>query len=309
MAGEMDFEFSRAREPHRDRTQAILREHPDLRGLIGKNPGSFLIIAGIVSGQFALAWALSDAPWWSVPIVAYLVGAFADHALFVMIHECAHNLIFRNRLANLLSGMLANLPMTLPSSVSFQRYHLRHHAFQGVYELDADLPSEWEARLVGRSPLRKALWLTVYPAILVTRALRLTEVRIVDGWLILNLATVFAADGLALWFWGPKALAYLAASFVFSVGLHPLGARWIQEHYLVHSPQETYSYYGPLNRLAFNVGYHNEHHDFPSIPWNRLPAVRGMAAGWYDSLVAHRSWTGAACCDSCSTGSCCCFRG
>jgi hypothetical protein len=27
--------------------------------------------------------------------------------------------------------MLANLPLTLPSSVSFQRYHLRHHAFQG----------------------------------------------------------------------------------------------------------------------------------------------------------------------------------
>jgi len=33
---------------------------------------------------------------------------------------------------------------------------------------------------------------------------------------------------------GPKALLYLLISFFFSVGLHPLGARWIQEHYLVH---------------------------------------------------------------------------
>ncbi len=115
-----------------------------------------------------------------------------------MIHECAHNLIFRGRLANMFSGMLANLPLALPSSVSFQRYHLRHHAFQGVYELDADLPSEWEARLVGRSPLAKAVWLAVYPALLVTRALRLKEVRIVDGWLLINLATVLAADGLVL---------------------------------------------------------------------------------------------------------------
>ncbi len=115
--------------------------------------------------------------------------------------------------------------------------------------------------------------------------------RVVDRWLLLNLALVVAFDGLVYWCWGPKALAYLFASFVFSVGLHPLGARWIQEHYLVHSPQETYSYYGRLNTLAFNVGYHNEHHDFPSVPWHRLPRLRRMASGWYDSLVSHSSWT------------------
>jgi sphingolipid delta-4 desaturase len=95
-----------------------------------------------------------------------------------------------------------------------------------------------------------------------------------------------------LWLWGPRALTYLAASFFFSVGLHPLGARWIQEHYLTDDPQETYSYYGPLNRVAMNVGYHNEHHDFPSIPWNRLPRVKQAAPEYYDGLVHHRSWSG-----------------
>ena len=285
------FEESPGREPHRGRTQAILREHPQIRELIGKNPYSFLLIASIVGLQVGLAAALSGSPWWLVLLVAYLVGAFADHGLFVMIHECAHNLIFRSRLANMLSGMLANLPMVLPSSVSFQRYHLRHHAFQGVYEMDADLPSRWEARLVGRSPWKKAIWLALFPALMVTRAIRLKEVRIIDRWLLLNLAIVTAFDGFVLWYWGPKALVYLFASFVFSVGLHPLGARWIQEHYLVSSPQETYSYYGRLNTVAFNVGFHNEHHDFPSVPWNRLPRLRDMASAWYDSLVSHRSWT------------------
>jgi sphingolipid delta-4 desaturase len=55
--------------------------------------------------------------------------------------------------------------------------------------------------------------------------------------------------------------------------------------------QETFSYYGPLNRLSLNVGYHNEHHDFPSVPWNNLPKLRQTAPEAYDSLDYHSSWT------------------
>src|SRR5262249_27617532 len=55
--------------------------------------------------------------------------------------------------------------------------------------------------------------------------------------------------------------------------------------------QETYSYYGRLNLIAFNVGYHNEHHDFPSVPWNKLPHLKKTAPSYYNSLKAHYSWT------------------
>ncbi|CAG8799102.1 12159_t:CDS:2, partial [Racocetra fulgida] len=44
--------------------------------------------------------------------------------------------------------------------------------------------------------------------------------------------------------------------------LHPVAARYIQEHYTFDDGQETYSYYGRLNKIFMNIGYHNEHHDF-----------------------------------------------
>ncbi|KAG9073632.1 hypothetical protein FS749_014845 [Ceratobasidium sp. UAMH 11750] len=38
------------------------------------------------------------------------------------------------------------------------------------------------------------------------------------------------------------------------------------------------------------VGYHNEHHDFPSIPWTRLPALHALAPEFCDTLPSHPSW-------------------
>ena len=47
-----------------------------------------------------------------------------------------------------------------------------------------------------------------------------------------------------------------------------------------------------LNYLTYNVGYHNEHHDFPAIPWSRLPLVKEIAPEYYDHLPQCSSWPG-----------------
>lgn len=292
MSQRSDFVHSVKPEPHRLRTRQILQQHPEIRKLIGKNKYTFFAVLGLVGFQVAMAWLVKDSAWWIVLGAAYLLGAFADHSLFVMIHECAHHLLFKSRAANRLSGILANLPQLFPSSVSFERYHIKHHSFQGVHELDADLPNRWEAKLINNFFIGKIIWLLFYPLFQVFRISRLREIKPFDKWVAIN----WGAEALfiaAIWFFlGPKAIIYLLASFFFSVGLHPLGARWIQEHYLTHDEvQETFSYYGVLNAVAFNVGYHNEHHDFPSIPWNKLPKIKKTAPGYYDSLVSHKSWT------------------
>lgn len=293
MTARTDFHHSPAREPHRERTRYLLKSHPEVRGLIGRNPWSAVFIVGLVALQLTLAWAVRGQAWWLVLGVAYVVGAFANHALFVLIHECAHNLVFRRRAANTWAGILANLPQVIPSSVSFQYYHIKHHSHQGVYELDADLPHYWEARLIGHGAVRKALWLLLFPVFQALRPFRLREIRAVDRWVVANFLVQMSFN-VAVWLvWGPKALAYLLASLFFGIGLHPLGARWIQRHYMTgeSDEQETFSYYGAMNRVAFNVGYHNEHHDLPSVPWNRLPQVKRTAPELYEPLEYHRSWT------------------
>lgn len=286
------FRFSDIAEPHRARTRQILSEHPEVRHLISKNPYTIFAILGLSGGMVALSYWVSLKSWWIVFLVAYLVGAFANHALFVMIHECSHHLLFKKRSWNYIAAIIANLPHTLPSAISFIRYHIKHHAFQGVHELDGDLPDHWEAKLINNSFVGKALWLLLFPVFQTIRTFRLKEIKPIDGWIVANIVIQLAFD-IAIWvFWGPKAFFFLLSSFFFSVGLHPLGARWIQEHYLtLDENQETYSYYGPLNTVAFNVGFHNEHHDFPSIPWNKLPQLKRQAPSYYDSLLSHTSWT------------------
>jgi sphingolipid delta-4 desaturase len=292
MTVKKDFRYSTASEPHRIRTKKILEEHPEVRELIGKNPYTFVALTGLVLGMVLLSYLLRNSSWWLIVLVSYAVGAFLNHSLFVMIHETTHNLLFKSKSANLLAGIFANLPHILPSAVSFSRYHLKHHSFQGIHELDADLPDKWEARFINNSALGKAFWLFMFPFFQFRRTFRLKEIKPIDGWVILNWGAQVAFN-VALWvFFGPKAFYFMLFSFFFAVGLHPLGARWVQEHYLtLDENQETYSYYGALNTVSFNVGYHNEHHDFPSIPWNKLPELKKRANNYYDSLYSHKSWT------------------
>ncbi|MFC0513272.1 fatty acid desaturase [Mucilaginibacter angelicae] len=292
MIKKTDFVYSQESEPHRIRTKKILKQFPQLRKLIGKNPATIWAIVGLVTFQVVLAWFVRDQSWWIVFGAAYLLGAFADHALFVMIHECTHQLLFKNRNANRWASMFANLPQILPSAISFEKYHIKHHSFQGVHELDADLPNRWEAKLISNSFFGKAIWLLFFPVFQLFRLSRLREIHPFDGWILTNWLLQAAFTTAIAYFMGWHAVAFLLLSFSFSVGLHPLGARWIQEHYLtVTEEQETYSYYGNFNAVAFNVGFHNEHHDFPSIPWNKLPEIRKTAPEYYDTLYYHTSWT------------------
>jgi sphingolipid 4-desaturase/C4-monooxygenase len=289
---ERDFTFVDYPEPHIKRSREILKAHPEVRSLMGRNPWTAVVAISIISLHFAIAIALKSSSWPMVLLSAWTIGAVIDHALFVIIHDLSHNLVFKGATKNKLMGIVTNFPMVMPPAIGFRNYHLLHHKYQGEMDYDADLASKSEANFVGTNPIKKALWLLFFPIVEgVIRPLRVKRVNFLEFWSILNLSVIMAINVWIFTTFGAMTFTYLLLSLFFSVGLSPLGGRWIQEHYIFEPGQETYSYYGPLNYLSLNVGYHNEHHDFMMIPWSNLPKLKKMAPSFYDGLYSHKSWT------------------
>jgi sphingolipid delta-4 desaturase len=291
-----EFEYRAVPNPHLVRNREILKQHPEVRELFGHNPWTALFALLLIAVQLLLAAWLAHTPWWVLLLFSYFVGGTINHSLYVVLHECTHNLVFKRPLANRILALIVNFPQFFPSAMQFFKYHMLHHSNQAEYDFDADLASRPEARWVGASRARKALWILIFSVIQgMARPSRLKQVRFYDGWFLLNVVTQV---GFLLLFFkllggrptGSLALLYLFLSSFFALGLHPMGGRWIQEHYLVRPEQETNSYYGPLNKLCFNMGYHNEHHDFMKVPWSRLPQVRALAPEYYNSLFYWSSW-------------------
>jgi sphingolipid 4-desaturase/C4-monooxygenase len=235
----------------------------------------------------------SGLPAWAWVAVAYGVGAVVDHALFVLSHDGTHGLIMRSPVGNRVVMLVGNVCHVVPSAMFFYYYHKLHHSELKTLN-DPEHPFPIEARVVGTSPLRKSIWLAVFFVIQSVRTAFYTY-RIPKthdlAWVALNFALNIAVNGTLLLRYGPAPLVYMLLSVVFSLGLHPLGARWIQEHYPTTPYQATYSYYGLANRFAFNVGHHVEHHDFSAIPWNKLPELRRIASPYYDTLHSYTSYT------------------
>lgn len=284
-----DFVWSSEREPHAARRREMLRKYPQIRELYGPCWKTKYVCTALVGVQLGLAYLLKDAPWWLIVVVAYAFGGVVNQALLLAIHELSHNLAFRRPWQNRLFGLFINLPVGVPVAETFRYYHLLHHLHQGEQGTDTDLPTALEARLL-RGRLAKLLWLVGQGFAYALRPLFVHPKRLTWGEAG-NLLLQVGFDLLILHFWGVKALAYLPISSLIVMGLHPVAGHYISEHYVFRAGQETYSYYGPLNRLTFNVGYHNEHHDFPYIPGSRLAELRRIAPEYYDSLHHHSSWS------------------
>jgi sphingolipid delta-4 desaturase len=274
--------------------------------LCGPEPLTKYVVLLVVSIQVLCAVLLRNTPMLSWPffLTAYIVGATANQNLFLAIHEISHNLAFRSPLANRVFAVFANLPIGIPYSASFRPYHLTHHKSLGVNGLDTDLPTAFEAIFLD-SIAGKAFFCTFQILFYALRPMFVYKLPLTKIHLF-NIVAQLAFDYALVQYAGGRALGYLILSSFLAGSLHPVAGHFIAEHYVFEKPNkdaanpanpankiplpETYSYYGPLNFFTYNVGLHNEHHDFPAIPWTRLPTLNRIAHEFYDELPVHKSW-------------------
>lgn len=287
-----EFTWSEEGEPHALRRKEILKKHPEIRDLFGPDIMIMPQVFAVVGFQTCMAYLMGtyDIAWGYLVVVAYCIGGFANHNLFLAVHELAHNLAFDNPLYNRLLAFVANYPTILPFAVTFQKYHMEHHRGQGEDGVDTDIPSEAEGKFFTNTFL-KTIWVSCQLFFYAIRPM-LVKPKPPGFWEVANLLSCLAYDLFVYYIAGSKGLWYLALSSILGGGLHPIAGHFISEHYAFEKGYETYSYYGPLNFLVYNVGFHNEHHDFPRVPGSRLSKVKKAAPEYYDNLPFHTSWSG-----------------
>lgn len=283
-------------EPHAARRASILAAHPEVRQLMGRHePRTKFYALALVLLQLSLGAALGTAwrrePFCGVRVLAlaYVVGATATHALFLAMHEVTHMLAFPRVAHNKILNLVLNLPLVLPCAETFRHYHLAHHRHQGRVGVDTDIPTALEQRVFSTT-LGKACFCVLQMLCYALRPLLVHDPPTFTRWQALNVGAQLLFHGLAVHLWGWRPLAYWLLCTFLAGSLHPCAGHFIAEHYVFQDGAETYSYYGPLNRLCFNVGYHNEHHDFPTVPWSLLPQLRRIAPEFYNHLPQHASW-------------------
>jgi sphingolipid 4-desaturase/C4-monooxygenase len=320
---ENDFYWSTNDEPHATRRKLILKKYPEIQSLYGHCTMLKYKILVCVIVQLSIAYyyrnqfqyfttktttpptsntptstssstSTSIASWVMFWVIAYVIGGTCNHMCMMGLHELSHNLGFKRMKYNLYYAIfVCNVPITVPSAVSFKRYHMDHHKYQGVDTIDVDIPTITEGHIF-TTTLRKLFFVlfqigfyAIRPSFVNPKAPSMME--------IINILYILSTNIMIAYFWGVSSLFYLFISTWLGTGLHPCAGHFIAEHYVFptddDSVPETYSYYGIVNYFTFNVGYHNEHHDFPFIPGSRLPKLNEIAGPeFYNHLPHHTSY-------------------
>ena len=280
---------------HSKRNILISKAHPEIKDLFGPSIYTFYYAIFIVFLHLMIAYFIRSISIIPLLFIAYSIGGILSQNLFLINHDLSHNLAFRDIYYNKILAIFCNIPSLFPYALIFKQYHIDHHRSLGS-DIDSDIPLEIEAKLFTKK-LGKIIWYSNQILFYALRPMLIKPIKY-DRFIYINIICINATNILLYYIISSKGILYLLLSFYFAGGLHPVSAHFISEHYILpkdielckKTKLETYSYYGIMNLLTFNVGYHIEHHDFPNIASINLPKLRQIAPEYYTNIPIHKSW-------------------
>lgn len=89
---------------------------------MGYEPLTKWVVLLVLFIQIGTAYALRNTHPTALTfvVVAYVIGATANHNLFLAIHEITHNLAFQGVKQNKFFSIIANLPIGIPYAMAFK---------------------------------------------------------------------------------------------------------------------------------------------------------------------------------------------
>lgn len=226
----------------------------------------------------AAAIALSIYSPWFLPLSILIVGN-RQHALALLGHEGTHKLIARNPAVNYWLSNLFNYAPLLIGWYGYRDYHFEHHRHLGT-DRDPELPVKRQAGMTEpASPLAVArhfaadlcgLGVPHYAG-----SIRRTHEDDTLIYLLHYLVNLAALSAAAVFAWQAILIPLvwyvaLATSFIAHVRLRS----WYEHvgttgtHKLARPNLVARHFLFPANAWL-----HHEHHDKPSVPYNKLPGI------------------------------------
>lgn len=276
-------------DPHVVRRLSVLSPARALAAIAGE----WLLIAAVIG---AALWI--DA--WPTSVVACVLVGARQHALMVIAHDASH---FRLLPGRALNDWVGNLLLAWPTFISvqgFRHFHGDHHRFLnregdgnrklwGTHDARGRQTREWTypktrwglaLTLLRRGMLTTGtFWMVrglvggfMFGAPALAQVVR-PLLWVVLGWVL----TVVGGWWAFVLYWVvPYCTWHVVAQYV----------RLIGEHSAVRSDDPRYAetrttipgWVGRLLVLPRNIGYHLEHHWYPSVPFYRLPELHAHLA-------------------------------
>jgi len=279
--------------------------HPDIKSLNGPPWCSAPLILILVAAQWYI-WTLANqlTSYVLMGFLAWLNATTLFYSLSTFIHENSHGNIlgWKNRLPAACLIELAFCSFGEQWEYTVVHYHMHHPQLNNKAK-DSECPAKGHVAVQPENALKY-----IVPFVeMLPLGIMLTQGQLSNNaqhaatknmfyprlTLMLVSAAVYGTL-IYLQMWHALLFSVWTTSFYASRWCIALHGQSIAEHYR-HSLEPskdvapTHSTYHTFeNLVGFNTGYHDEHHTFPDVPWNKLPELRKRAPEVFNNVNTRR---------------------